>query len=286
MNAPIDEHAAMVAAAQLLDVDATGAELISGSSRMIWHLPAAALALTISRPGTKTLDDVTAETNAMRAATAAGVRTPALRAGPVAVPADRWAFATNWIDGRRPTSADWPAVAAAAARLAGAPIDGLRPLAWPDGLDDPRIVDMLGQGLHAELIARSTAAELTYRELFGNCSPVLAHTDLQPANALCNDSGTWLIDMEFAAQAPREWDPAKLVILANRFGDPVDPTPLLKFWNPIDKDQLRLCAEVQEVLIVAWLGRMATTGPAEVRRETVRRAATLSDRTSSWMHLH
>ena len=91
------ERDAMAAAARLLDFDPAGARLVSASSRLIWHLPVPAVALTISRPATKNRADLEAETNAMCAATTIGVRTPALRGGPTAIPGGRWAFAADWI---------------------------------------------------------------------------------------------------------------------------------------------------------------------------------------------
>lgn len=184
-----------------------------------------------------------------------------------------------------PTSADWPAIAAAAARLADAPTDGLQPLAWPDGLDDSRVVEVLGQELHADLSARAAAAAQTFRTLFGEGPLVLAHTDLQPANALCDNSGAWLIDMEYAALAPREWDPAKLAVLANRFGEPATSKRLIELRPRIDDERLRRCVAIQEVLLVVWLTRMASATDSDVGREARRRATSLSSRNAAWEHL-
>jgi hypothetical protein len=275
----------LVAAAQLLDLDPAGARLVSASSRLIWHLPVPDVALTISRPGAKSRADVTAETNAMRAAEAAGVRTPRLRAGPVGVGGDCWAFATEWITGRRPNSADWPAIAAAAAKLADAPTANLRPFIWPDGLEDPRIGDVLGHELHADLLSRSALAARAFGELMATAPPVLAHTDLQPANALCNDAGAWLLDLEYAALTPREWDPAKLVILARRFGDPLYVDELLDEWAGLDRDRLHRSIDAQEALLVAWLARMAARGTAGAASEVRHRAENLDRRRARWHHL-
>lgn len=272
----------MSAAARQLDLDPAGARLASASSRLIWHLPVPAVALTISRPGTKSREDVTAETNAMRAATAAGVRTPALRGGPVALPGDCWAFAEDWIIGRRPDADAWPAIAAAAANLADAPTAGVRPFTWPD-LDDSRIAEVLGRALHADLLARAAAAAADFGKLVADEPPVLAHTDLQPANVLCDDAGPWLLDLEYAALAPREWDPAKLVILARRFGDPANVDELLDAWTGLDRDRLRQCVDAQEVLLVAWIARMAARGTAGAGGEA-RHRATRSP-TARWHHL-
>lgn len=278
-------QAGMTAAARLLDLDPAGARLVSASSRLIWHLPVPDVALTVSRPGTKSREDVTAETAAMRAATTAGVRTPQLRSGPVAVPDERWAFATDWITGRRPGREDWPAIATAAATFAAAPTAGLRPLAWPVGLDDARLVDVLGPELRAALLARCTSAARAFDELLTAEPAALAHADLQPANVLCNDAGAWLLDLEYAALAPREWDPAKLVILARRFGDPPDVDDLLGAWPDLDADRLRRCVDVQEVLLVAWLARMAARRTAGAADEARHRATTLSTPTVRWHHL-
>jgi Ser/Thr protein kinase RdoA (MazF antagonist) len=275
----------MAAAAQQLDLDPAGARLVSASSRMIWHLPVPAVALTISRPGTKTREDVTAETNAMRTAAEAGVRTPALRGGPVAIPGGCWVFAADWITGRRPGAHDWPSIAAAAAKLADAPTAGLRPFAWPADLDDPRIAEVLEPTLHTDLLSRATAAAADFGELVAEAPPVLAHTDLQPANVLCDDAGAWLLDLEYAALAPREWDPAKLVILARRFGDPADVDGLLDAWPGLDPDRLRRCVDAQEVLLAAWLARMAARGTTGAAGEAQHRADSLVTPAARWHHL-
>ncbi|OLT01443.1 hypothetical protein BJF90_32040 [Pseudonocardia sp. CNS-004] len=285
MSAPDAEHEAMTDAARLLDLDSVGARLVSASSRLIWHLPGPGVALTISRPGTKTGEDVAAETAAMRAATAAGVRTPGLRSGPIALPVGRWAFAADWITGHRPGPADWPAIAAAAAKLADAPTAHIHPLAWPDGLDDPQIGSVLGGELHDDLIDRAAAAAHTFDKLLTDQSPVLAHTDLQPANVLCNEAGAWLLDLEYASLAPREWDPAKLVILARRFGDPADVEILLDAWACPDRSRLADCVDVQEVLLVVWLARMATRGTQAAAGEARHRAGSLGERCVRWRHL-
>jgi aminoglycoside phosphotransferase (APT) family kinase protein len=95
--------------------------------------------------------------------------------------------------------------------------------------------DVLGVDLHADLLGRFTAAAHTFHDLVAAEPPVLAHTDLQPADVLCDDAGAWLLDMEYAALAPREWDPTKLVILARQFGDPPDVDDLLDVWTRLDR---------------------------------------------------
>jgi hypothetical protein len=271
------EREAMATASRLLDLDPVGARLVSDSSRLIWHLPRPGIALTISRPGTKQRADLDAETAAMRAASAAGARTPRLRCGPVAVPSDRWAFASDWITGRRPGPDDWPAIAAAAARFAEAPTVGLLTLAWPEDLDTA--------GLGGGFPDRFVSAGRAFAELVATAPPVFAHTDLQPANVLCDDTGVWLLDLEYAALAPREWDPAKLAILARRFGDPPQVDGLLGAWPGLEPGRLQRCVEVQEVLLVAWLARMADRGTPGAAREARHRAATLGLSGERWHHL-
>jgi Ser/Thr protein kinase RdoA (MazF antagonist) len=57
---------------------------------------------------------------------------------------------------------------------------------------------------------------------------VLYHGDLQPANVLADRGGSaWLIDFKHACLAPPVRDPAKLVILARRFGDPAQVDEVL-----------------------------------------------------------
>lgn len=47
--------------------------------------------------------------------------------------------------------------------------------------------------------------------------PVVVHGDLQATNILAGHDGTWLIDFELIALAPRWWDLAKLAMFAERF---------------------------------------------------------------------
>ncbi|MGD9531134.1 MAG: phosphotransferase family protein [Dehalococcoidia bacterium] len=262
-----------------------GARLISASSRLIWHLPVLAVALTISRPGTNSREDVTAETDPMRVATAAGVRTPALRGGPVEAPGGRGRSPRTGSPAAVPAQTTGRPIAAAAAKLADAPTAGLRTLTWPTDLDDPRIAEVLGRALHADLLDRAVAAAADFRELVVVKAPVLAHTDLQPANVLCDNAGAWLLDLEYAALAPCEWDPAKLVILARRFGDPTDVDELLDAWTGLDRDRLHRCVDAQEVLIVAWLARMAVRGTVGAVGEARHRATSLGTPAVRWHHL-
>ena len=90
---------------------------------------------------------------------------------------------------------------------------------------------------------------------------MLCHGDLQPANILVDEyGGPWLIDLEYARLAPAEWDPAKLVVLSNRFGDPVRTDRCLTAWPELDRSRLQSCALVQETQSVAWLTQMALDG--------------------------
>lgn len=118
----------------------------------------------------------------------------------------------------------------------------------------------------------------------GRC--VLAHGDLQPANMLIDDQGDgWLIDFEYACVAPAEWDPAKVLILGHRFGDPSHPERLLTAWPGLDHTRLAACVRAQEALIVGWLVQMAVRGATEAGREARRRAQGLNGGGPIWHHL-
>lgn len=280
------DRQAVLAVAEVLDLNSLGAVLVSASSRLIWHLPASNAALTISRPGMKSLASVTAEAAAIRAAAAAGVRTPGLRGGPVAIANDRFALATEWLTGRTPTTADWPAIASAAARLAEASPVGVPVLAWPAADTAPNIAEILGEPLAADFADRCVAAGRSIKTLLDGAPPVLAHGDLQPANVLCDAYGqAWLLDMEYARLAPREWDPAKVVILARRFGDPLASAKLHNAWPGLDARRLTQCVATQEVLLVLWLVRMAAHGTAGAALEAQHRAATFDQMAAGWEHL-
>jgi Ser/Thr protein kinase RdoA (MazF antagonist) len=283
---PDAEQAAMIDAAERLDLRPSGARLVSSSSRLIWHLPSSGCALMLSRPGAKTGGAVASECAAIRAAAAAGVRTPRLIAGPIPLPDRRHAMACEWVDGRRPTVRDWPTVAAEAARLASAPAAALPALQWPAGGPDARSLAVLGEQLAPAFIEHARAASDSITSLVRSSGLVLAHGDLQPANVLIDrDDRAWLIDLEYACQAPREWDPAKLLILSRRFADPHDLNQLLTTWDGLDAARLKQCVAAQEVLLVGWLARMAAEGTAEAGEEARRRAASLADRRARWQHL-
>jgi hypothetical protein len=105
-------------------------------------------------------------------------------------------------------------------------------------------------------------------------------------SALIDATGrAWLLDFEFARAAPREWDPAKLLVLNRRFGEPSDVRPLLREWRQLDDARLAVCADAQEVLIVLWLVRMAREGTASAAEEARRRAATFAGEDLVWHHL-
>jgi len=280
------DRQAMLSAAEMLGLDPQGAVLVSASSRLIWHLPTPNVAVTISRCGMKSLASVTAETAAIRAATAAGVRTPRLRGGPLVLANDRFALATDWLAGRTPTAVDWPAITAAAAQLTKAsPVD-VPILAWPTADAAPNIAEFLGEPLAEEFAQRCIAAARSIESLLEGDALVLAHGDLQPANVLCDADGqAWLLDMEYARLAPREWDPAKIAILARRFGDPPDSTKLLSAWAGLDARRLARCIAAQEALLVFWLVRMAARGTAGAALESRHRAATLEQPDARWGHL-
>ncbi|MGH3802893.1 MAG: hypothetical protein ACRDTD_22745, partial [Pseudonocardiaceae bacterium] len=85
-----------------------------------------------------------------------------------------------------------------------------------------------------------------------------------------------------------EWDPAKLVILAHRFGEPANAEPLLAYWPAIHPDRLADCVTAKETLIVEWLVHMADQGVAGAGGEARRRAAGLGATNGAgpiWRHL-
>jgi Ser/Thr protein kinase RdoA (MazF antagonist) len=282
-----EELLALYRAGDVLGLDTSGAQLVSSTSRFIWHLPGLRLAVLISRPGTKNPADVQAEVAAVRAALAADVRTPRLVSAPVELADNRTVLVYDWIASRPFASDDWPDTARELARLAEAGTDGLAVLKWPDELPDERWRDVLGPELHAEFAVRCRAAATTIRDLTTDCGAlVLCHGDVQPANVLVDPSGSpWLIDFEYACLAPREWDPAKVAILGQRFGDPQDVPDVLSAWPDIDLAQLSTCIDAQETLLVAWLARMALSGTVGAAAEARRRALSLSDRNLPWHHL-
>lgn len=276
----------MLEAARRVGLDPDGARLASSSSRIIWHLPASGAALAISRPGTKSHRDVASEASAIRAATSAGVRTPRLLADPIRLDGSRYALTYDWIDGRHLRPEDWPAVGREAARLAHAPSDGLPVLRWPAEMPDPEWASVLGADLYSVLVNRCGLASASLDALATTGNLVLCHGDLQPANVLVDRSGIpWLIDLEYACLAPREWDPTKLIILAHRFGDPADIDEVLTAWPDLDPARIELCTSAQETLIVAWLARMAVQGTSRATAEARRRARTLCGDRLPWCHL-
>lgn len=145
---------------------------------------------------------------------------------------------------------------------------------------------MLGSRLFAELSEHIRHAEAALRELLSRDDLVLCHGDLQPANILVDEYGDpWLIDLEYACLAPAEWDPAKLVVLSNRFGDPVGTDRCLTAWPELDRSRLRSCALVQETQIVAWLTQMALDGTHGAASESRARAGSMREAMRRWRHL-
>ena len=268
----------------MLGLDPAGAQLISASSRWIWHLPRVGAALLVTRPGTKDRDALDHELNATAAARSAGVRAPALIAGP-AQSEESFAFAVEWIDAVQFTSDAWPAIAGQLALLADADTTGIPPLAWPAGWPRTEWQDVLGAQLASDLADRCAASGKALRDLLGG-ELVLAHGDVQPANVLVDSTGSpWLVDFEYTRRAPREWDPAKLSILTRRFGDPAHADELLRAWPALEPDRLVACVAAQETQIVAWLADMALTGTDGAAAEARHRAQTLIDPASRWRHL-
>jgi hypothetical protein len=80
-------------------------------------------------------------------------------------------------------------------------------------------------------------------------------------------------------------EPSQIAVLARRFGDPPDVDDLLVAWPDLDADRLRRCVDAQEVLLVAWLARMAARGTAGAADEARHRATTLSTPAVRWHHL-
>lgn len=276
----------MLHAADQFGLDPVDARLVSASSRLIWHLPSDRVALTITRLGSKTAGAISAEAAAVHAARAAGVRTPALLAAPLALADDQFALTFRWIDGRPLTTADWPAASAEAAKLARARPDGLRALSWPANWPDPSWRAVLGSHLFAELTEHVLLAERALRDFLSAGELVLCHGDLQPANILVDEKGDpWIIDLEYACLAPIEWDPAKVVVLSNRFGDPPATECCLTAWPELDSRRLQGCASIQEIQIVAWLIQMALGGTRGAASASRARAGSLRHATRRWQHL-
>lgn len=278
--------AAMRAAAERLGIDPGNAELVSRSSREIWHLPQAEVALVVAPPGTRTLGQAAAEAMAVRAATDAGVHTPALLAGPTALPNDGIALAYRWVALGRPADASsWPLLAAEASRLATASVDDLPVVSLTLGVPSAACSEVLGAALAGTLANAWERAVQLLAVLLREAHQVLAHGDLHPNNMLMAGGNAWLIDFEHACRAPAEWDPAKIVILGRRFGEPHQPKALLGAWGPLDPGRLAACVQIQEALIVGWLVRMATRGTPGAANEARRRAAGLAGGGPAWRHL-
>ncbi|MGH3804576.1 MAG: phosphotransferase family protein, partial [Pseudonocardiaceae bacterium] len=238
-------------AAELARLDSTDCRLASRAARLIWKLPACGAAVAITRPGGHSLDLVTGQVCSIQAARAAGVRTPALLTGPLTLPGRRYALVFEWVDGVTQTSEEtWPHVAEQAARLADVP---LRPRLPRLELKQVSSANSRSRALGTELARRFAGhwetACASVNRMMAAAPLALCHGDLQPANCILDNAGrTWLIDWEYSCIAPMEWDPAKLVILAHRFGEPANAEPLLAYWPAIHPDRLADCVTAQETL--------------------------------------
>jgi thiamine kinase-like enzyme len=150
----------------------------------------------------------------------------------------------------------------------------------------PRWAEVLGEHLNLALAELCDRAAATIEALAVGDRLVLCHGDLQLANALVDGDGqAWLLDLEYACLAPREWDPAKLLILSRRFADPSSAEDVLAAWPTLDPDRLAACVAVQETQLVAWLTRMAVDGASGAAAEARHRARTLLGKPQPWRHL-
>jgi hypothetical protein len=276
-------------AADRLHLTATGAELVSRSSRAVWHLPDEQMAVVITRPNTRSFEDVLGEAHAIHAAIAVGVRTPPILAGPVPLEAGRTALAYRWIErATPPTEPTWPDTVTQAARLAHARTEGIPRLRMTLGATPAQYKEVLGPELNREFTRHWRTATSIAERLLTTGPLVLCHGDLHPGNLLLDTSGLcWLVDFEYACLGPTEWDAAKIAILARRFNDPPTPEPLLTAWGPhLDPARLAECVTAQEALTVSWLVAMAVRGTTRATTEAQHRAATLgTGEHHEWAHL-
>jgi len=157
-------------------------------------------------------------------------------------------------------------------------------LRWPADWPRKQWSAIVGQQLFDILADHSRRAVSLYQEMMqGELVP--AHCDLQPANFLIDSHRcAWVIDFEYASLAPPGWDPAKIVILSRRFGDPPSSDYLLDCWSPSALARIRDIALVQEVLLVSWLADMALNGTAGAHCEVRARSASLG-KDARWRHL-
>src|SRR5688572_15102381 len=225
----IEDERAARHAARTAGLSTDGLRLVSSSSRMVWHAPDANAAITVTRPGTKTLEQVTHETRAISAIADAGARTPGLIAGPMRLPGQRFAFMTEWVDQAAPPSREraWILIAEQASLVAKAAAEGIQPIHMPE-IAQSTWRELLGPGACEQFSVRWDDARSAVSELLASCPRVVAHDDLHPGNALIDTSQRcWLVDLEYACAAPPEWDLAALVVLHRRFGDPGNLDELL-----------------------------------------------------------
>lgn len=281
------EWPALQAAAAQSGLDLAGARLVSSSARTVWHAPAGRAAVCITRPGARSWNQVTNEARAVSAARAAGVRTPPILGGPFELPDVRFALVYEWLDGEpAPTDRAWTEVVTQAARIASARADGLGPLSLHLAVRPERWAEVLGVTFGTSFKTHWTAAAGAVAKLVHDGPLVLCHGDLHPSNVLMDDDGAgWLLDLENACLAPPEWDPAKILILAHRFGEPAAPGPLLTAWPSLDRSRLTACVSAQEVLNVGWLAEMALNGTRGAAVEARRRIEGLHGGGPLWRHL-
>lgn len=288
MSRPRDADAGTLAeAARSLHLDPTDARLVSASSRLVWHLPRAGVALYVTRPGAKTRQQLDHEVEAVRAARAVEVRTPQVFAGPVRLDGEQYGVAFEWVAGRPPTSPDeWNSAVDEAAKLADA-----GPVSVPrlriDLVDPTAAEPVIGPHLARALARASVQAAAVVDDLMASQPLAMCHGDLQPANVIIDATGAaWLLDFEYSRLGPAEWDLAKLHVLERRFGVPPVPQTLPCQWQRLTDERVARCLAPVEAQLVAWLVSMAAIGSQGAGEEARRRALTVvGDSNAQWNHL-
>ncbi|MFE9966411.1 phosphotransferase [Streptomyces sp. NPDC005525] len=283
MHETEDKYAARHAA-RASGLSTGGLRLVSSSSRLVWHAPDANAAITVTRPGTKTLDQVAHETRAIGAFADAGVRTPRLLNGPIRVPGRRFAFLTEWVDNAPPPSREraWTLMAEQASLVAGAATEGIQPVHMP-AVAQSTWRELMGPDEGERFSVRWDDARSAIANQMDSGQRVVAHDDLHPGNALIDASGRcWLVDLEYACIAPPEWDLAALLVLHRRFGDPRNLDALLTYWPSHDPERLAACVTAREILVVGRLLLMRTPNAID---EGKRRARGLFGDGPPWRHL-
>lgn len=276
---------AAVEVAGLAGLPSDGLRLVSSTSRLIWHCPDGNAAITVTRPSSRTYDQVAFEIRMIDVLRETGVRTPHVLGGPFHLPGQRLGHVTEWITHVPPRTPEigWHLVAEQASRVASANPEGIDPLFMPD-VSDTTWDDLLGRDLSARFAERWNSERNTLTALLSGGDLVVSHGDLHPGNALIDSAGLcWLIDLERVSLVPSEWDHAILTILAKRFGDPTNLDELLAYWPPADPERLAACIRVREIIIVGGLLRQGHTQAVE---EAVRRLHGVLGQGPPWQHLH